>query len=161
MKANESRLILFSLLMACLALLVASCSSLDTGIRARPFPSDMQYMPKEQLQTAMWVLAAEIQNLERLIEEPAELERSTRRTAVAATLERMRMAAKTLDEPGRSSQHPLLDQNLGAFMTRLERAQRAVAQEPPNYFFAGTVAGSCYLCHGQNYTQLESNPPRG
>lgn len=134
-----------------------SCTSISRNVRASPFPEDLEYMPKERVRTAMWVLAAEVQALERLIEDPAEMERSTRRASIEATLDRMRTAARTLDEPGRSSQHPVLNENLGAFLERLDRAKRAVRQDPPNYFYAGTVAGSCYLCHGRAYTMAPTN----
>lgn len=118
-------------------------------IRATTSPPSLEYMPPEEIRSAMWVLAAEIQHLENLLTVPAAERSESTRTAVATTLERMRVAALTLDRPGRTSQHPVLDQNLERFVLRLERARRAVDRDPPSYFQASSVAGACFLCHGR------------
>ena len=148
-KSQRARHSLAALTVVAVVVCIVSCTQSGTGLRATPFPDDLEYLPEQQIQTAMWVLAAEIQTLERLIEEPAELERPSRQAMVIATLDRMHTAAQTLDAPGRTTQHPFLNQNLGSFLGRLERAKRAAEMSPPNYFMAGSVAGSCYLCHGR------------
>ena len=117
-------------------------------IRATMSAPDLQYLPPEKVRTVMWVLAAEIQHLEHLMTDPTEEERESMQVAVAGTLQRMRIAARTLDQPGRATQHPVVNQNLGQFLGRIERAQRAVDRDPPNYVPASTLAGSCFLCHG-------------
>ena len=128
---------------------LVSCETSIGGVRATSFPPDLTYIPKERLQMAMWVLAAEIQELERVLSIRKEVATESQRVTVVAILERMRVAAATLEEPGRSSQHPVLNQNLDVFINRLERAKRSLDREPPDFFPASTIAGSCYLCHGQ------------
>jgi hypothetical protein len=139
---------LMLLLMLSLPVLV-SCETSIGRMRATSFPPDLTYITKERLQMAMWVLAAEIQELERVLSVRAEVETESQRVTVMAILERMRVAAQTLEEPGRSTQHPVLNENLDVFINRLDRARRALDRDPPDFFPSSTVAGSCYLCHGQ------------
>ncbi len=132
-------------------------------IRATMSAPDLQYLPPEKIRTAMWVLAAEIQHLERLMTDPTQEEHGAMQVVVAGTLQRMKIAARTLDKPGRATQHPVINQNLGNFLSRIERAQRAVDRDPPNYFPASSLAGSCFLCHGGKtvtamWPPLRANP---
>lgn len=147
------------------ALTVIGCETPSGRMNATAFPPDLSYIPPAQIRTAMWVLAAEIQELERLLSDPEELEGQRgldRSFEVRATLERMRVAAQSLDRPGRSNQHPVLNENLELFLRRLERAERAVDRDPPDYYPASTIAGSCYLCHGQtkSVASLSRKPNR-
>ncbi len=132
------------------ALLAASaCESQRGSFRASPFPDDLSRLPPDQVRASMWVLAAEIQHLESLLEVPGAEERVALRAEVRGSLERMKVAARALDRPGRSTQHPVLNQNLGLFLERIDRARLALDREPPSYFQASTLVGSCYLCHGR------------
>ena len=117
-------------------------------IRSTTLAPDLEYLPPEEVRTTMWVLAAEIRHLERLMTAPTKSEREALPITVRSTLERMRIAAKSLDEPGRTTQHPMINEHLGRFLSRIDRAMRAVDRDPPNYFPASTIAGSCFLCHG-------------
>jgi cytochrome c553 len=125
------------------------CQNASMPFRASPFPPDLKYLPPAQIQTSMWVLAAEVQHLEALLEDAAEAEDPAHRAEVRNTLERMRVAARALDMPGRTTQHPVLNENLGLFIERIDRAKLALDRDPPSYFQASTIAGSCFLCHGQ------------
>jgi len=98
----------------------------------------------------MWVLAAEIQELERILETPELLNRPVTQSDVRARLARMRVAAESIDVPGKTTQHPVLNRNLDRFLGRIRQAERAVDRDPPNYFPASTIAGTCFICHGQN-----------
>jgi hypothetical protein len=140
-------------------LLCLACSWPFGPMRTTTFPPDLSYIPAERIKTAMWVLAAEIGHLEKLLGTPVGGSSAFKKAEVRNSLERMRVAAKTLDQPGRSNQHPILNQNLDRFLVRLERAKRAVDRDPPNFFQASTVAGSCYLCHGQSHGTARWSAP--
>lgn len=140
---------LFILCIGLITLALFACDATIGPVRATSFPPDLDYIPPERIEATMWVLAAEIRELERLLgDEPSDVNR-TNRFATLAALERMRVAARSLDEPGRSSQHPVLDRNIDVFLERLERAIQHVQRDPPDFFLASTIAGSCYLCHGR------------
>jgi hypothetical protein len=119
--------------------------------RVTTFPPDLSYLPPVQVRTAMWVIAAELQYLEERLDLPAASDQEFRKSEILKSLGRMRVAADSLDEPGRASQHSILNENLERFVHRIERAKRAVDRDPPNYFPASTIAGSCYLCHGKTH----------
>ena len=125
------------------------CGAMVGPVRATPFPPDLTYMPKHRIETAMWVLASEIQELEQVLMLRAEGQSDSQREAASLAIHRMKVAARTLEEPGRSTQHPALNRNLSVFIGRLDRAKRALDREPPDFFPASTIVGSCYLCHGQ------------
>ncbi|MFK7895626.1 MAG: hypothetical protein AB8G23_07300 [Myxococcota bacterium] len=138
-----------------LATLAAFALGCVTETPAGPFRTtmaapDLEYIPPAKIKTTMWVLAAEIKHLERLIDESSSADIHAKRPMVVASLERMRLAARNLDQPGRSSQHPIINQHLERFVRRLERARIAAERNPPNFFPASTVAGSCFVCHGEN-----------
>jgi len=40
-----------------------------------------------------------------------------------------------------------LQRSHGAFRRDIEMARLAAERDPPNYFLAGSVAGSCSYCH--------------
>lgn len=127
-----------------------ACETPIGPFRATTFPPDLSYLPPAQIRTSMWVLAAEIQELENLLIARQEGNGRAQRHETRAVLERMRVAAQALDQPGRSSQHPVLNENLELFLNRIERAKRALDRDPPDYYPASTIAGSCYLCHGRS-----------
>ena len=135
-----------------LALLFAfvGCETGFAGLRATTFPPDLSYLPAERIRTVMWVLAAETQRLEGLLNLPDETAPANRRVEVSKSLGRMQVAMRTLDEPGRINQHPVVNQNFSRFLGRLERAKRGVDRDPPNYFYAISIAGSCAFCHEQS-----------
>jgi hypothetical protein len=125
--------------------LVAGCGM--GPFRATTTPDTMERVPKDRIRTSMWVLAAEVGELERLLEAPEDDERILAQN-VRDVLKRMRTAARALETGGRSTQHPVLNEQLDRFVLQIDRAIRAVDREPPNFFRASTVAGSCFLCHG-------------
>ena len=130
------------------ALLLLACETGLGGMRATTTPDTMEHVPGSQIRTSMWVLASEVRELERLLEAPKDGSRETLSQDVRAVLTRMRTAARALDTAGRTTQHPVLNDQLDRFVLQIDRAIRAVDRNPPNYFRASTVAGSCFLCHG-------------
>ncbi|MAG32334.1 MAG: hypothetical protein CL908_15745 [Deltaproteobacteria bacterium] len=145
----ERSLSFVTALITALALMTSvACQAPFGGLRSPTIPPDLGYIPPERVRTAMWVLAAEVRHLEELLEGQGQADPAFVRLEVGRSLDRMMLAARTLDQPGRSSQHPVLNENLGRFLERLERAKRAADRVPANLFQASTVAGSCFLCHG-------------
>lgn len=127
-----------------------------------PYPPNFAKVPTEQVVSSMWVLAAEVRRLEQLLEEPVDGSDPDLRENVRLSLERMTMAARRLETPGRDTpHHPVLGRHLERFLSRLQRARRAIDRTPPDYFQAAEVAGGCYLCHGSGpETARGSAPPR-
>lgn len=96
----------------------------------------------------MHVLARASVELDRLLREdpPPEATVDMKSEAIRLLLE-MEKAASDLDT-GVTTNHPVLDENLSLFREDLAAARAAVEMDAPNYFLAGSVAGSCLLyCH--------------
>jgi hypothetical protein len=155
------------LVSALLSAFSIGCETNIGPVRASGLPPDLTYIPKARVKTAMWVLAAEIGELERILGARSAdgSAAAPDRYAARASLERMRVAVSTLQEPGRSTQHPALNQNLGRLIARIERAKRALDRDPPDFFPASSIAGSCALCHGPQKqvagARMEHSPTGG
>ena len=132
---------------ASLIALACSGSSPFANFVATTQPPDLRHVPRAQVRSTMWVLAAEANRLDELLAEQPDPGDETLRQDVLATLERMRIATRDLDPAGQSSQHPLLNRHAGQFIRRIEHAQRAARRTPPNYYMASAVSNSCHLCH--------------
>jgi len=117
-------------------------------LEVTPNPPDFRRLSRDEIRSAMGILAVEVRELERVLDSTDERDRANQRVLVLASLDRMRAAAESLQQPGRSSQHPMIDDHLDAFTERIRAARRDVERDPPRYFRAGTVAGACFLCHG-------------
>jgi len=133
------------------------------SMEASSLPPDLEYIEPGRVRSAMWVIAAEIENLEEQLETAPSASPETRRESIRSTLVRMRAAARSLSEPGRTTQHPVLNQHLPLFIERIDHAIRAVDHDPPSYFRASTLAGSCFLCHGEGVAlrKVPNAPGRG
>jgi len=138
-------------------ILLVSC---QTGpIEVTPNPPDFRRLSRDDIRSAMGTLATEVRELERVLDSPDEHDHASRRGLVLASLDRMRAAAESLEQPGRTSQHPMIDERLEAFSERIRAARRDVERDPPRYFRAGTVAGACFLCHGNTLAAGVSREP--
>jgi hypothetical protein len=131
-----------------LAAAALSCQTPLRSLKESTMPPDLTYIPPERVRSAMWVLAAEIRELDRLLQRASESNSPQTQAGIQQNLIRMREAARSLDEPGRSTQHPVLNDHLGQFLAQIRRAETAAKRNPPNYFPASTLSGSCFLCHG-------------
>jgi len=136
---------------ACLALLLASlgaCSSdLLDRTRRHTYPPDFNYISDEELTTTMWRLAAEVSSLDRALNE-GRVPDANVRVQVISILSRMEAISKELGPQDWPSNHPKVARNIGRFRADVANARRAVQVEPPSFYLAGRVSGSCMHCHG-------------
>jgi hypothetical protein len=125
-----------------------ACHSAREPIREMTYPPDFSYLPEDRLRSSMWILAGEIHHLDELLRSAPDESNADLQQEVQRTLQRLAVAVEQIDRPGRSTQHPALNQHLGRFAHRIELAQRSADRTPPNYFQASALSGSCFLCHG-------------
>lgn len=128
------------------ALIAASCADFGKSVRAVTYPPDFHYIPKDHLDSAMWQMAAAVQDLDSTLRndalgEPAKQER------VLALLDQLRATSGHLGGGARSSNHPLLDRNVPRLTADIEAARLAASASPPRYALAGAVSGACIYCH--------------
>lgn len=135
-----------------------ACGGLPGAARAPTMPPDFRYLPAEEIRSVMWVLAAEVESLDRLLDGAGDADSPARREAVVASLTRMQVAARGLESGGRATQHPGMALDLERLVARLEHARRAALRDPPQYFLAGSVVGACAICHGGTRAAASSGP---
>ena len=127
----------------CIAVGVGSCSK----VREHTYPPDFQYLAKEDVHEAMWQLATHADAIDELMGEVTDVPSEEQRTEVLGHLEAMEKATATLTTEGVATNHPVVGANVHQFRRHLQAAQVAVKLDPPNYYLAGTIAGSCQYCH--------------
>lgn len=125
---------------------VAGCSGPRGGSAQAPPAPDFNYIDEEQLESAMWQLAAGAESLQAIFGPGKPLEPS-QRLEVVAILERMILAADELGPEGPLTNHPSITHNLGRFREKLEIARDSASMRPPSYYLAGNLAGTCLACH--------------
>ena len=128
------------------ALVIAGGCEHAEKIRQFTYPPDFKYIETSDLHSHMWTLARDSQSLKALLAGSEPLT-PAQHQEVIQLLRDMQSAAAELNPPGQRTNHPMLDRNIEAFRLDLAMAVRAAEQEPPNYFLAGSVAGSCSYCH--------------
>jgi len=140
--------------------LLGACTISTDNFRISPQPPDFTYIPKERIQSTMWVLAAEVRDVDEWVRIAGSQPNPSIDARIRASLDRMRSAARRLDRPGQSTQHPVLNQHLGDFLRRLDGARRAIDASPPDRSQAAALAGGCYLCHGTTLAAAPSGDSR-
>ena len=129
----------------CLALCLVACSGAAQGLRHVTYPPQFSYLERREIKSVMWTLAADAAELNRMLRNGKLSDIDHGR--VVDVLDHMREAAQELEAPGQRTNHPLIDANIDSFRRDLGIARDAAKAEPPNYFFAGAVAGACLYCH--------------
>jgi hypothetical protein len=120
------------------ALALVACAPL----RAVTYPPSFHYVPRSDLRSTMWELAADVVELGRMLDQTTTL---IVEADVVQRLALMESHAAKLD--GTRTNHPKIDQNLAAFRRAIVAAKAASEASPPNYFLAGHLTGSCTSCH--------------
>jgi hypothetical protein len=114
-------------------------------LRSFTYPPDFQYITREEIQTTMGGLAAQIVALDAVMGQEAGPGPGDQ-TRVVEILETMKGLAAELKR-GRRSSHPRIDSAAPLLQEAIDRALSAARSTPPNYYFAGEVSGSCTYCH--------------
>lgn len=133
--------------LAVLALGALACSA-TTRTRDITYGPDFRYIPKTEVTSTMSKLASEVVVIDEILRREGP-RTEAERTEIVARLETMETLARALTAPGARTNHPKLDEHLDRFRTDIVRAREAAAVDPPSYFLAGSIAGSCLYCHGE------------
>jgi len=129
------------------ASLLLGCAEGSREIRKHTYPPSFAYVPKKEVDSAMWTLAGDAIAVNDLLRQSESIDADAR-SKIIEHLDRMLVASQRLDGAGRTN-HPLIDANIQHFVKDIELARMQAAADPPNYFMAGSVAGACFYCHGR------------
>jgi hypothetical protein len=148
-----------AVLLACLP----AFGCLDAAqMRRFTYPPDFHFITREEITDTMTGLAYWIDELEEIMWRDDELTASDRERVVEILTEMRRLAFDL--KSGTRSNHPRIDRAAPWLQTDIERALGAARRDPPNYFYAGEVAGACEYCHVPRHRTVRPRdaelPPR-
>lgn len=123
---------------------IAGCA--DTTVRMHTYPADMVYIEEGEVENAMLRLSRYIWSINDIFSSQEHIA-GYNRERVIQLLKNMEKEAGELGAGARQTNHLLIDQNIGTFRTDVENARKAVESDPPNYYLAGRLSGSCLACH--------------
>jgi len=122
------------------------CSDVGRTIRKVTYPPDFRYIPKDEVNSAMWQMAAAVRELDATLRDET-LAEPARQQRVLAVLDRMQTTSDGLDKGALDTNHPLLDHKVPHLAADIQAARVAASASPPRYSLAGSVSGACIYCH--------------
>jgi hypothetical protein len=134
---------LSSVLISALLLLTSGCSA--EQIRRATYPRDFHYITQSQIRGTMTSLGAQIEAMDEIMEQE-DGPRPEDRERIIELLTEMNALARQL-KTGTRSNHPRIDRAAPWLQEDIRRALHGARHEPPNYYYAGQVAGACEYCH--------------
>jgi hypothetical protein len=123
-----------------------ACANPAAELRKHTYPPDFRYIESQEIEGAMWTLAALAERLHDISSEPADAD--AHRIEIVGILSNMEALTNSLKRDGIPSNHPRLNRNLDKFRADIQAASRAVEHDPPNYLRAAAIPGACVYCHG-------------
>ena len=125
-----------------IALIAMGCSE----VRVRPYPPDIVYLDDQQIESTMMRLSADIWTINDIFDTNEHISGSNRERIIDI-LREMENEAVNLGAGTQKTNHLLIDDNIDQFRYDVRAAREAVEAEPPNYYLAGRLSGSCLACH--------------
>ncbi len=117
-------------------------------VRKVTYPPEFRYMTRPAIHSSMWKIAERTRELDRVLTS-SELEERKRSQEVIRLLSELDAITSDLDLGGVRTNHPEFEASLGRFRSDIATAKQEAGEEPPNYFMAGAIVGSCSYCHGR------------
>jgi hypothetical protein len=139
------------------ALLVPLLLGLGACSDAPTYPPDFRYFEKGEIEGVMHRLAVELTALDDIMWK--ETRTAEDQEEIVEILARMRSLTRELTRV-KQSNHPRIDRVAPVLQSDLERALRDARRDPPDYYFAGEVAGTCNYCHVPRHGPLRGDPLR-
>lgn len=124
------------------ALIVWGCSE----VRVRPYPPDIVYLDDQQIESTMMRLSADIWTINDIFDNNEHIS-GFNRERIIDLLREMENEAVSLGAGTQKTNHLVIDNNIDQFRYDVRAAREAIEAEPPNYYLAGRLSGSCLACH--------------
>ena len=148
------RIIVFNKPLHCLLLLtgllltLSGCNDFAAAVRQVTYPPDFRYVSDAELRSSMNMLAYQLQQLDEAltVADPDVPDQEV----VVDSLRQIERISSQLQAGDAGASHPFLENDMPAFVSQVNRARLAAAQDPPRYYFAGRIVGACAGCHRIN-----------
>ena len=131
---------------ALIVVAVGSCTDIGRTVRKVTYPPDFRYIPMDQVDSAMWQMAAAVRDLDATLRNEA-LAEPGKQQRVLSLLDRMQQTSDRLDSGDRDTNHPLLDRKVPRLSADIQAARVAASGTPPRYSLAASDSGACIYCH--------------
>jgi hypothetical protein len=145
---SNSLLVRLSVLIG-LSLTLVSCSGVAGALRQVTYPPGFTYVSREQLTSRMHELGYELQQLDQALG-PDNQALSEQQQQVVTILNNIERVAGGIQAGEAGSNHPFLQNDMATFMATVGQARVSAGLNPPRYYEAGRVSGSCANCHRLN-----------
>ena len=120
-------------------------SSRSDEDRATSYVPKFDFRDTAGVRTDMQKLAMRVDRIDRTLRDgdlsPEE------QAAIVKLLTEMETITSAIAGTEAVSSHLVLEDNIEAFRADLAAARHTAAQDPPSYFLAGAITGSCVYCH--------------
>ena len=124
------------------AMVIAGCS----GVRVDTYPPDFTYLPTSEIKGTMTRMSVEIWRINDILDRN-ETVVGYQRDEILDALRALERSAQNMGAGWQLTNHALIDENIDAFKDSVVDARLAIEREPPNYYLAGKLSGSCLACH--------------
>lgn len=149
MKTRALTTVIQLVLSACASLVLVSCSSdFAAAVRSVTYPPEFVYVSSDELRSRMDRLGYQLARLDNaLVEDDL---RQPNQQEVLSILSEIETIGSRLQAGEAGASHPFLEDEMPRFVNDITRARMAASLDPPQYYLAGRVAGSCVNCHQVN-----------
>lgn len=136
------------LLVGVLFVFAACNSDFAAAVRRVTYPPDFVYISGEELRDSMEQLAFQLAQLDEAL--AGDESRQPDQQEVQIILGRIERIGSSLQAGDAGASHGFLEDDMPRFVSDVTRARMAASLDPPQYYLAGRVAGSCMNCHRVN-----------
>ncbi len=123
----------------------SACADAPQKLRKATYPPGFHYITKEEIRETMAALGYWIDELDQVMWREEGVQPSDQERVLGILTEMSRLAGEL--KTGTRSNHPLLDRYAPWLQRDIKRALQGARSDPPNYYYAGAVAGACEYCH--------------
>lgn len=127
-------------------LMLNACQNVLEGVRTVTYPPDFNYISRQKLTGTMQQFALYTTLLDQALRGSPEITEEQRKSAISV-LTKMEKLSLQLATEKLTSNHDMVSHNIDRFRSRIANARRALLQEPPSYYQAGSVSAYCLSCH--------------
>ena len=115
-------------------------------IRKVTYPRDYVYLEKKEVRSKMALLSFYVRQMDEILisQESVSNENHVR---VLDLLSSINNTTSDLHASNRDTNHLVIDEHMDQFKSDVLIAIRGAKENPPNYFSAGKISGSCVACH--------------
>ena len=128
---------------------ISACGDTAALIRKVTYPPDFKYVSGEELRSNMDQLAFQLNLLDQALTD-AEPDNTVQQGQVIEILRAIERVSGGLQTGDAGANHPFLQDYMSNFVADVQQARFAASQNPPRYYLAGRIAGSCVNCHQAN-----------